>query len=414
MPLQVDIDPLKAMELFYQGEKLGVWEGEFVKNEKKRGLVYPHQLKEFLQKYGYFGVNIGDGSSYLKGRFWLPDDVRIAGIDADGEYRDLIIAGSLRELYVGFFADDCGKDDIPIAFGKEIQEQDGSQIISFGSSSLYLRDILICLFTGNLLNAAKGAYYEADAARPILQKYGSSHQLNELMTSALRPYRFICYDDEEEKFICVDLYKDKEAVAVFSPHLTDDELESLFKKEFYENSMNCDFAHALRLLEKIIDRLEQDNKSMTLEAGEKYRLAARCCWVLKQWDKAEEWLKKAEPIFNLKSTPAEKAMYYYQGLGNFYSDKGDKEKSLAAYQREEQLAKENGISPFRSKGDRLMRQGIELTKQDRLEEAIELFEQALEQYKQDPKGCKYDIARCGQLKGDAKHTLKERQKNGGK
>lgn len=41
MPLQVDIDPLKAMELFYRGEELGVWEGEFIKNEKKRGLVYP-------------------------------------------------------------------------------------------------------------------------------------------------------------------------------------------------------------------------------------------------------------------------------------------------------------------------------------------------------------------------------------
>lgn len=414
MPLRVDIDPLKAMELFYQGEKLGVWEGEFIKNEKKRGLVYPPQLKEFLQKYGYFTVNSGDGVSDVKGRFWLPDDVVITAMDSGNGYWDLVTAGSLGELYVGFSADDCGKDNPPIAFGKEIQEQDGSQIISFRSSGLYLRDILICLFTGNLLYAAKGTYYEAEAAQPILQKYGSSRRLNELLANALRPYRFICYDDEKEKFICVDLYKDKEAVAVFSPHLTDDELESLFKKEFYENSMNCDYAHALRLLEKIIGRLEQDNKSMTLEAGEKYRLAARCCWVLKQWDKAEEWLKKAEPIFNLKSTPAEKAMYYYQGLGNFYSDKGDKEKSLAAYQKEEQLAKENGISPFRSKGDRLMRQGIELTKQDRLEEAIELFEQALEQYKQDPKGCKYDIARCGQLKGDARHTLKERQKNGGK
>ena len=38
MALQINIEPLKALELFYDQEKLGVWEGDFIKNAKQRNL----------------------------------------------------------------------------------------------------------------------------------------------------------------------------------------------------------------------------------------------------------------------------------------------------------------------------------------------------------------------------------------
>lgn len=410
MALYVDIEPLKAMELFYEGEELGFWEGDFIKNEKQKGLVYPQMLKEYLQKYGFFGVNRGDS------RFWLPDDARLIKINMETETKDMYLLGVLGTYCIGIFAEDCNEEDPPVSFGESVELDDGRNALSFGDSGMYLSDVLLCLFAGNIIPGAEAGktYDTKEEAEEILGRYSFEPELKHLIDTAPRPYRFICYDDEEKKFLCVDLYSDDEygdyeIIAVFSPGISTEELESLFSREFYENSMNCDFARALHFMEKIIERMEHD-KSGTYEIGEKYRLAARCCWALEQWDKAEEWLKKAEPIFNLDFVPPQSKMSYYRGLGNFYTDKGDKEKGAAAYEMEEQIARENGISLFKVKGDHLMNEGMKLSEEDRLEEAIELFEKALEQFRQDPRGCKYEIARCGQLKGDAKSTIKKRLK----
>ena len=411
MALHVDISPLKAMELFYEGEELGFWEGDFIKNEKQHGLKYPPMLKEFLQKYGFFGVNRGDS------RFWLPDDARVININMGTETKEMYLLGILGTYCVGIFAEDCAEeDDPPISFGESVELDDGRNVLAFSDSGMFLSDVLLCLFTGNIIPKAEdGKTFDTkEEVEEILGRYSYDTDLTNIIENVVRPYRFICYDDEEKKFLCVDLYNDEEngdyeIAAVFSPGISTEELEQLFSREFYQNSINCDFAKALHFMEKIIERMEKD-KSGTYEIGEKYRLAARCCWALEQWDKAEEWLKKAEPLFNLDFVPPQSRMSYYRGLGNFYTDKGDKEKGTAAYEMEEQIAKENGISLFKVKGDHLMNEGMKLSEEDRLEEAIELFEKALEQFKQDPKGCKYEIARCGQLKGDAKSTIKKRLK----
>ncbi|MDE6579753.1 MAG: hypothetical protein K2K41_04385, partial [Ruminiclostridium sp.] len=317
---------------------------------------------------------------------------------------------------VGIFAEDCVEEDPPVSFGESVELEDGRNVLTFSDSGMFLSDVLLCLFTGNIIPGAEdGKTFDTkEEAEEILGRYSYDPDLTNIIENVVRPYRFICYDDEEKKFLCVDLYNDEEygdyeIAAVFSPGISTEELEELFSREFYQNSINCDFGKALHFMEKIIERMEKD-KSGTYEIGEKYRLAARCCWALEQWDKAEEWLKKAEPLFNLDFVPPQSRMSYYRGLGNFYTDKGDKEKGAAAYETEEQIAKENGISLFKIKGDHLMNEGMKLSEEDRLKEAIELFEKALEQFKQDPKGCKYEIARCGQLKGDAKSIIKKRLK----
>ncbi len=45
MAVLYNLNPLEAMSLFYDGEKRGVWNGDFIKNEKKRGLVLPPMLR---------------------------------------------------------------------------------------------------------------------------------------------------------------------------------------------------------------------------------------------------------------------------------------------------------------------------------------------------------------------------------
>ena len=410
MALHVDISPLKAMEIFYEGEELGFWEGDFIKNEKQHGLKYPKMLKEFLLKYGFFGVNRGDS------HFFLPDYARVININMGDETKELYIFGMLGSYVVGIFAEDRDEEDPYISFGEWVELEDGRNVLNFGDSGLFLSDVLLCLFTGNIIPGAEDreTFDTEEEVREILDRYSYDEDLKNIIENVVRPYRFICFDDEEKKFLCVDLYSDEEQgnyeiAARFSPGISLEELEGLFSQEFYQNSINCDFAKALRFMEKIIERMEKD-KSGTYEIGEKYRLAARCCWALEQWEKAEEWLKKAEPLFNLDFVPPQSRMSYYRGLGNFYTDKGDKEKAAEAYNTEERIAEENGISLFKIKGDHLMNEGMKLSDEDRLEEAIELFEKALEQFKQDPKGCKYEIARCGQLKGDAKSTIKKRLK----
>lgn len=412
--LITDIEPLKAMEIFYEGEESGVWEGEFIKNEKKRELFFPPKLKEYLQRFGFLSVNRG------RGGFWFPDHVRTAAVPYEGISRDMLILGTLnggddKGFYIGIFADECGTDNPPVIFGELIETEDGGQALSFWESGMFLKDALVCLFIENLFIHTNGTDYDEDGIEALLKKYPAElcegeKSLKQLIDSSQRPCRYICYDNEENRFYCFDVWEDGVGAESFSPCISTEELESCFSREFYENSMNCDFAHALRLMEKIINRLEDQEETEPLNLGEKYRLAGRCCWALKQWDRAEEWLKKAESVFTSESAPAQAAQSFYQGLGNFYSDMGDEEKSKAAYREADRLAEASGEDLCRLMGDRLLRKGIELADSGFLEEAIEYFEKALNEYKKNPKECKYDIARCGQLKGDTRHRLKEIKK----
>lgn len=412
--LITDIEPLRAMEIFYDGEESGVWEGEFIKNEKNRELFFPPELREYLQRFGFLGVNRGGGG------FWFPDDVRTVSIPFEAASRDMLILGTLnggedRDFFIGIFADECGMDNPPVSFGEAVEAGDGGQALSFWNSGMLLKDVLTYLFIENLFFHAKGTAYGNTEIKTLLKKYPAElcegeKSLEQLLSGSQRPCLCICYDGEEKRFYCFEMREEEDVVSVFSPFISTEELESCFSREFYENSMNCDYAHALSLLEKIIGRMEAQEETEPLDLGGKYRLAGRCCWALKRWDEAEEWLKKAEPVFTSESSPAEATMSFYQGLGNFYSDMGDGDKSRAAYEKAEKAAEASGKDLCKLKGDRLLRKGAELSESGLLEEAIEYFEKALSEYRKNPKECKYDIARCGQLKGDAKRKLKT--KNG--
>ena len=50
MAVLYNIEPLKAMELYYDGEHNGVWNGDFIKAKKQSGLDIPAPLREFLEK----------------------------------------------------------------------------------------------------------------------------------------------------------------------------------------------------------------------------------------------------------------------------------------------------------------------------------------------------------------------------
>lgn len=57
MSISYNLEPLEALELFYDGEKNGVWNGDFIKIEKERGLSVPPLLREYLVNYAYLEIN---------------------------------------------------------------------------------------------------------------------------------------------------------------------------------------------------------------------------------------------------------------------------------------------------------------------------------------------------------------------
>ena len=169
MKLHVDIDPLKAMEIYYDGEESGVWEGEFIKNEKQRGLVFPQKLKEFLIRFGFFGVNRGGC------RLLFPDNVSIASIPFDYDHRDMLVVGIIKssngDIYVGIFADECGLEDPPISLGEAVETDDGRLVLSFGASTMRLRDVLLYAFAENLFELSEGTDYGDEFIKELIQKY---------------------------------------------------------------------------------------------------------------------------------------------------------------------------------------------------------------------------------------------------
>ena len=130
------------MEIFYEGEESGVWEGEFIKNEKKRELFFPPKLKEYLRRFGFLSVNRG------RGGFWFPDHVRTAAVPYEGISRDMLILGTLnggddKGFYIGIFADECGTDNPPVIFGELIETEGGGQALSFWESGMFLKDAAV-------------------------------------------------------------------------------------------------------------------------------------------------------------------------------------------------------------------------------------------------------------------------------
>lgn len=397
--IKIGLTPLDALAKFYGGEELGVHEGDFIRNEKRRGLKLPKMLKEFLQKYGYFDVNGGTD------QLWLPDKIDFDKAKVDDELKDVLLIGSFRNNLVAILAEDCEKDD-PMLFLDDLPEENGEELtLVFHKSELDLSELLKILFLESpaVYNNSL-AQNEHEEILETVKSYKSA-ELSKLLQESERPSRNICWDEEGKEFLALLLFPEREVLLKFRPSFSPRELEGILNRELYENTRGCDYKHALKIVRMLIGFLEKHGGGLVL--GEKYMVAGRCAWALKKWHEADEWYRKAERVFaaEMKMT-LERCQSFYEGLGNFCLAKEDLMRSKMANREADRICEFLGSGGARNKGNRLLRQAAVMLESERIEKAIEYYNKALEVFQEEPKDCKYEIARCQQLRGEAKKKLK--------
>ena len=150
----------------------------------------------------------------------------------------------------------------------------------------------------------------------------------------------------------------------------------------------------------------------SVQLAEKYQLAGRCCWALEQWEQALVWYEKAAPIREMQQAelPVETCQYYI-ALGNFYFSCGKQAESVAMYQKAETICRQYAPQNYYQLGRIFQVQGENWSKlEGQYEHAIDFYNLALEEFQKAPKDCKYDIARCQQLRGEMKRKKKEAMK----
>ena len=404
--LHVDIEPLKALQIYYGGERLGVWRGDIISAEKKRKLFLPPMLQEFLLGYGRLAVNTNSNS------YCFPNPGLMNITD-----EDLVIFGcwdsymllafrriDFAEANPELFYANCQYYDDSEAMDDEYPRPAGSDFVP---AQMRLRDFLVQLVIGNL---RKAIYL-------VGSREGNTDvppELWLLLAADNLPPCFICWDDESDELWAVSRLPDQPPQRVYNltRRMQHWELKECFKQAFFQKQ---DFTHALKLARPLLENLEHVQRD-TLELADMYKLAGRCCEELHKWDEGERFYQKAEVILQKKlEEMLDITKNFYQSLGNFYAAQKNEPKSQQAYGKMNKICEFVGLDGVRSRGIRLVQQAINLVGKDNslcddlpaLREALELYNQALSVYQQEPKECKYDIARCQQLRGDLRKHIKQ-------
>lgn len=395
--MKTNIAPLEAMGLFYRGETLGVWEGDFIKNQKKRGLQLPELVKTFLTNFAYLSINHGAV------RFWLPDQIKMVTAQLEDKRTDLLVLGTLRDVYIMMRAADWREKNPTIYLGYTKTEDLQSEEWEFQEETWDLQSVLTKMFleSQSVYDNAE-VYNDPDEVQKLITK----HKLGSWIEKLAGQKYALGWDEKRQKFWGVIRPGEQTIIITFPPVFTIWELERIFEKVFYQEHTTCDFQHALNLLTRITNYYE-NIKDLSMKLAKYYKLAGLCCWKLKLWDEAETWYKKAEKLFkNSLDQVLEEMEAFYEGVASFYLAKEDMMKSQLAQTELDRLCKFAGTDSIRTQGERIMRRAMLLEEYGRLEDAIETYEVALMELERDPKDCKYDIARCQQLRGDAKKKLK--------
>ncbi len=425
MSIRYDLDPLSALELFYDGEHHGVYKGDFIKNEKKNGLILPPLLRDFLEKFGYLSVNEGGANSY---RVFHPDDMARFSLPSDEGEIHLIVIGSLRvdkrdgkdgeDLY--FIAVRPDTPDLQTAMG---QESDNG--MEWWGTNRTLSSLLQMMFLAVLGKSGDSYIYEESAEIDAVLK---NHNAERSLIRYRDDWASVHFDEDNGAFLVTEFDAESGGIACLRvvprrkcgeekaedlASLTLDELEKIFAAEFYGNALNCDFEHALDIQTEIIKRLGADGTNET-EMLVHYKLLGRCLWALGRLDEADAQYVKMLEIAERHASDDPKALAdAYNTLGNYYTDVGRITEGEGMFEKELSLRRE--ISPGdcyhigmiyadmakRMEGD-----------DKRLDRIIELCSLALEEFNKDPhdSGCKYEIARMQQIRGNARRRKKELDK----
>ncbi len=424
MSIRYDLDPLSALELFYDGEHHGVYKGDFIKNEKKNGLILPPLLRDFLEKFGYLSVNKGGANSY---RIFHPDDMaRFSLPSGEGEIR-LIVIGSLRvdkrggggeDLY--FIAVRPDTADLQTAMGQE--SDDGME---WWGTNRTLSSLLQMMFLAVLGKSGDSYIYEESAEiGAVLKNHGAERSLIRYRDD----WASVHFDEDNKSFLVTEFDAESGGITCLRvvprrkcgeekaedlTSLTLDELEEIFAAEFYKNAPDCDFEHALEIQTEIIKRLEADGTDETEMLG-RYKLCGRCLWALGRLDEADARYAKVLEIAERRASEDPGALAdAYNTLGNYYTDVGRVGEGEGMFEKELSLRREISPDDRYHIGSIYADMARRMEGDDkRLDRIIELCSLALEEFNKDPhdSGCKYEIARMQQIRGNARRRKKELDK----
>lgn len=425
--IHYNIDPIASLELFYDGEHHGVYKGDLIKNEKKKGLVLPSMLREFLERFGYLSVNEGGAQAY---RIFHPDDMaQIAMPDGSGGEVHIIVIGTLRvnskenenEEELFFIGTRPDTPDFQIAMGQEDENGD----VSWWSGGYNLFALLNMMFLSILGKSCDSYVFdEASDIGAVLRHHGFD----------LSQARFtgdqaaVHFDDESGEFLITEFDIESGRLSCLRVAALDsggeveaedflafslEELGELFAAEFYGNALHCDFMRCAALQNEMITRLE-DSGADEIELIGHYKLLGRCLSELKRYEEADvQYAKMLELAEKHASDNPDELANAYSTLCGYYFDIGKLDESDRMFDKELALRKE--INPDDCYnigmiyGDRAKRMEGDDSRLDRI---IELCELALEQFQKDPhdSGCKYEIARMQQIRGNARRRKKKLSK----
>lgn len=421
MSIQYDLDSISALELFYGGEYRGVYKGDFIKNEKKRGLILPPMLREFLEKFGYLSVNAGGMSAY---RIFHPDDMAAITLPSDEGEIHLIVIGSLRVIKQGteneeeqyFIAVRPDTPDLQMAMGQE--SDDGRDWWGTGRTLPSLLNIMFLSVLGKSCDTY--VFDKSDEIGSVLARHGA-------LLTRIRyagDWASVHFDEQRREFLITEFDESGEICGLRVCPLNSGgedgakdltafslgELEELFSSEFYGNAMHCDFSRALDILTEIIGRMEKSGAGET-EFVRRFLLAGRCCWALGRLDEAEQWYGKGAEIAERHIAEDYKPVYdIYIAMANFFGDTGHPKKSAEMYDKAAAVIEKYDPGNCYDLGMIYRNRAMVLDADGgQPDEIIELCDKALELFQRDPRdsGCKYETARVRQLRGNARRRKKE-------
>lgn len=405
MAILYNLDPLSAIGIFYRNEKNGVWNGEIIKNEKKRGLILPQALKDFLENYGYFKINQNERTF----RLLFPDDIKIISLQTDEGDISVMIIGFVDGHPIGIISD---REELPTVIGQEYAEEN-RRVMEWRPLGGSFSAVLTAMFLTELFESDEHCGFEGEYdIKSALAENGMSE--SEICPSQNCPERFsLNFNDESDTFIVAEFDGDSDEMVYLHTvplkPISFEELNRLFDTEFYQNSLHCDFEHALQLQTEIIKRIEAMRDFDSLEAAAHYKLAARCCWALKRLSDAEAWYNKGLPAVerSLEAKP-ETAADYYTAMADFYAEACRYERSDEYYDKALDIIRQF-LPDDAYKAGMLYQQKAFYSVQNKrdIDPAIELYGKALEEFQKKPKDCKYDTARVQQLRGEARRLKKE-------
>ncbi len=406
MELIYNIPLLKALEMYYDGEKYGEAEGLLDAVEKKLGYPLPQLLRDFVRDYGYMSINRGEI------RILHPLDMRLMSLEDE----DYIVFGIVPEGFAAIKASDKFDTDDNPAFLVGIAN-DEERTITWTEYTSKLSDFL-CEMLMNLYDDCKCSTVEGiTETAAAMDLYGIDAQ--KFTPFEGKTYYTICGDGK--MFVMAGYSSEGEFDRMFTlmkgdnwdlsgqrfAALKTEDINGLLSGCFY--GVNPDYERSLMLNNELIRRAEL-NGAGKYTITEQKKISARSLWALGRTDEAEKmYAEMIDSVLDDTSEEGQKALIsVLKAATNFFLDTG----KTPEYEKYSAMLTElcEKTENYNAIGGMYWAQAQQIDQDlDRIDEAIELYEKAIEAFKKAPKPNKHDIARCQQLRGEARR----RKKNAG-